>query len=98
MYKGSKIEWDNDECAQTLERPLRTRQENIQPKKNAAPSMNRFQLLNMEDDENESQDDADENDSSGITLPSVLKASSGNVFAWESQTGQWSVLTLYRPA
>ncbi|KAF8865820.1 hypothetical protein BDZ45DRAFT_796076 [Acephala macrosclerotiorum] len=76
IYKGSKIEWDNDECAAPLERPLQTRRENLpakKKKKDTAP-VNRFQLLNMDDDENESLEDEDEIDTSGITLSSVLKA------------------------
>ncbi|KAE8451878.1 hypothetical protein EG329_002719 [Mollisiaceae sp. DMI_Dod_QoI] len=75
IYKGSKIEWDSDECAAPLERPLQARKENLPPKKKKdAPLMNRFQLLDMEDEENDSLED-DENNTSDATLPSVLKAS-----------------------
>ncbi|KUJ19842.1 uncharacterized protein LY89DRAFT_666691 [Mollisia scopiformis] len=82
IYKGSKIEWDNDECAAPLERPLQSRKENIPQKKKAAPLMNRFHLLNMDDDDNDSLDeDDDENDISGVTLPSALKASPTSIAA-----------------
>lgn len=69
-YKGSKIEWDEDECAAPLPKP-QFRQENAAPKKkDDAPIANRFHLLNMDDSESGSLDD-DEFDNSGITLSSV---------------------------
>lgn len=78
-YKGFKIEWDIDECAAPLERPTQHRKENVPPKKKDAPPMNRFHLLNLDDDEHDEESSAlgddDEHDSSGITLPSILKAS-----------------------
>ena len=55
-YKGSKIEWDSDECAQPLERVQahRPRKEAPQPAKKALnPMSNRFHLLNLEDDDDE---------------------------------------------
>jgi hypothetical protein len=70
-YKGSKIEWDNDECAAPLEIPQQYRQENVPPKKKDAPLMNRFQLLNMDDD-----DEDDEHDTSGLSFPTVMSATS----------------------
>ena len=75
-YKGSKIEWDIDECAAVLDRPLQYRKEN-QPakKKQEALLMNRFHLLNMDDTEDGSLED-DNHDTSGITLPTGLSTSS----------------------
>ncbi|TVY64262.1 Negative regulator of differentiation [Lachnellula suecica] len=68
-YKGSKIEWDYDECAAPLQVPPKYQKENIQPKKKDAP-LNRFHLLNMDDD------DDDELDSSGLSLPTFLSGTS----------------------
>ncbi|KAH6684129.1 hypothetical protein B0J14DRAFT_526584 [Halenospora varia] len=77
-YKGSKIEWDNDECAAPLEKP-KYQQENVAPKKKKdAPVMNRFQLLNMEDEDGSIEDD--EHDTSGLSFPTVMTAATG-VFA-----------------
>ena len=54
-YKGTKIEWDVDECAQPfVVPPPKARREAPQPKK--APIANRFQLLNL-DDEDEDEDE-----------------------------------------
>jgi hypothetical protein len=55
-YKGTKIEWDVDECAQPYA-PVapKPRREVSQPKK-VPVAANRFQLLNIDDDD----DDEDE--------------------------------------
>lgn len=71
-YKGSKIEWDNDECAAPIDRPLHPRKESIPTKKKDAPLMNRFQLLNMDGSEDRSDD---ENDTSGITITTTMTSS-----------------------
>ncbi len=78
-YKGSKIEWDNDECVAPLEKPLQTRKENVPPKKKDAPLMNRFQLLNLDGPDDDSE--ADDHDVSGITLPTAMTASTLSVVA-----------------
>ena len=78
-YKGSKIEWDTDECAAPLERPLQTRKENIPPKKKDPPLMNRFQLLNLDGTDDDSE--VDDHDASGITLPTAMIASTFGVVA-----------------
>jgi len=59
-YKGSKIEWDADECAQPLERaqPRWAPRERAPPvKKPLNPMANRFHLLNLDD-----QGDGDESE------------------------------------
>ena len=57
-YKGTKIEWDVDECAQPyVLAPPKPRREAPQPKKAAAVA-NRFQLLNMDDNEEEDKSSA----------------------------------------
>jgi hypothetical protein len=71
-YKGSKIEWDNDDCAAALEKPIPARKENLPTKKKDPPLMNRFQLLNM-DGTDGSEDD--EHDPSGITLATAMTSS-----------------------
>lgn len=79
-YKGFKIEWDGDECASTLERPVKTRNENVPPKKKKdAPLMNRFQLLNMDGSEDGTEED--DNDTSVVTLPTLITPSTASVFA-----------------
>lgn len=60
-YKGCKIDWDEDECAAPLQRPLQSRTENISPKENNPHLKNRFQLLNL-DTEDDTQDDHDANE------------------------------------
>ncbi|KAK1750670.1 hypothetical protein QBC47DRAFT_393206 [Echria macrotheca] len=51
-YKGTKIDWDVDECAQPYAMPSpRARKVAIPNRKAATAISNRFQLLNLEDDE-----------------------------------------------
>jgi hypothetical protein len=54
-YKGSKIEWDVDECELPLEKIETSHppKENVPPKKALNPMANRFQLLNLEDDDDD---------------------------------------------
>ncbi|KAK0753076.1 hypothetical protein B0T18DRAFT_395935 [Schizothecium vesticola] len=53
-YKGTKIEWDVDECAQPfVVPPPKPRREAPQPKK--APIANRFQLLNIDDEDEDEE-------------------------------------------
>ncbi|KAH6698972.1 hypothetical protein BKA61DRAFT_621766 [Leptodontidium sp. MPI-SDFR-AT-0119] len=77
-YKGAKIEWDSDECAGPLQRPYQSR-ENLPVKKkkeNAAPK-NRFELLNLDDDDDEADSAEDDNlDHSGVSLPNEVSVSS----------------------
>ncbi|KAK7737014.1 hypothetical protein SLS53_006770 [Cytospora paraplurivora] len=57
-YKGSRIDWDVDECAQPYEQPAqaRPRKDNLAAKKADAMTMaNRFHLLNLEDDGDEDE-------------------------------------------
>ncbi len=69
-YKGSKIGWDNDECAAPLERPMPVIKDIKPPKaKKEAPVMNRFQLLNMDDTEDGSVDD---DETSGIPITTAI--------------------------
>lgn len=68
-FKGSKIEWDADECANPIEkvRVHRPRQEPVPVKKGLNPMANRFQLLNIEDDEDENISSFPADISVGIT-------------------------------
>ncbi|KAK3944258.1 hypothetical protein QBC46DRAFT_172450 [Diplogelasinospora grovesii] len=53
-YKSSKIEWGPDECSQSYERlPPRQRKEPPPPPRKVSSATNRFQLLNIEDDDEE---------------------------------------------
>ena len=69
VYKGSKIEWDVDECSSPIEKPLQPRRENLPPKKKDAPPMNRFHLLNLDGTDDDSQGETDELDISGVPIP-----------------------------
>ena len=51
-YKGKKINYDVDECAQPYPQPaLKPRKEAAPPKKSFAAVPNRFHLLNLDDGE-----------------------------------------------
>lgn len=65
-----KIDWDDDECAAPLVRPQQPRREDGPKKKNDAPLMNRFHLLNMDGSEEE-----EDHDHSGLTFPSTTFSS-----------------------
>ena len=55
-YKGTKIDWDVDECAQPyVLAPLKATKQTPQPKK--ATVANRFQLLNIDDNDDDDDDD-----------------------------------------
>ena len=57
-YKGSKIDWDVDECAQPLEFPTQAKaRKDIQPAEKASGKTmaNRFHLLDLEDDGDENE-------------------------------------------
>lgn len=62
-YKGSKIEWDSDECAQPLEviqKPsLPKAQNTANMKKPLVHIRNRFATLRLDDDDDESDDKFD---------------------------------------
>ncbi|ROT42776.1 hypothetical protein SODALDRAFT_319380 [Sodiomyces alkalinus F11] len=61
-YKGSKIEWDSDECAQPI--PAARPKPRTQPapaKQGLNPLANRFQLLGLDDD-------SDDEDEDGVAL------------------------------
>ena len=75
-YKGSKIDWDDDECAAPLEKPQVTRRDNVQPKKKDAPVMNRFQLLNMD-----SAEDSEDEETSALAFQTALLPSTLGVVA-----------------
>lgn len=75
-YKGSKIEWDEDECAGPLLKPIQFNKENIPPKKkNDAPMLNRFHLLNMDGAESGSLHEEEEKSISGLTFQSAMPPS-----------------------
>ena len=86
-YKGMKIEWYPDECSKPLAKmqyaPKKVKQAAAQPKKFASV-MNRFQMLNMDGTENESEETDEE--------PTVLSDfSSMNL---SSQKSPWKPLTV----
>ncbi|ROW12113.1 hypothetical protein VMCG_00378 [Cytospora schulzeri] len=57
-YKGCKIDWDSDECAQPFEQltQAKSRKDNPPAKKTNGKTMaNRFHLLNLEDDGDEDE-------------------------------------------
>ncbi len=58
-YKGSKIDWDVDECAQPFDPVpiVKPKKEPAPPKKAPSATRNRFQLLNLDDDGDEEEDE-----------------------------------------
>lgn len=74
-YKGYKIDWYNDECAAPLEAPA-PRKNSIPTKKKDAPIMNRFHLLNIDDEEGTGSEE-DDHDTSGITIATAMTPSLG---------------------
>lgn len=62
IYKGMKIQWYPDDCAQPLPERYRTPKKDYLPqpaKKPSAPT-NRFQMLDMDGTEDGTEDDSDE--------------------------------------
>ena len=73
-YKGMRIEWYPDECAQPLPKmQFAPKRENVQqlPKK-PQPMVNRFQMLNMDGTEDGSEEDK-EDDPAALTGLSALR-------------------------
>ena len=62
VYKGMRIEWYADECAQPLPKIQHTpKKENVpQPAKKLNPMINRFEMLNMDGTEDGEDDGSDE--------------------------------------
>ena len=61
-YKGMRIEWYPDECAQPLPKTESlSKKENTTPAKKLSPMVNRFQMLNIDGTEDGS-DSANEED------------------------------------
>ncbi|KAK7938110.1 uncharacterized protein PG986_014978 [Apiospora aurea] len=61
-YKGSKIDWDLDECAQPLrveQKPPPPKPQRIPSPKKPAVSINRFATLRLDDEDDESDDKFD---------------------------------------
>lgn len=69
MYKGMKIEWFSDECALPVaKQPWTPRKENNpQPAKRPNTAVNRFQLLNLDGTEDDS-DDGNTEDKDNTTM------------------------------
>lgn len=67
IYKGMRIEWYPDECAQPLPRMqyLPKKESATQPTKKVNPMVNRFQMLNMDGTENGDEDSSDEESTDG---------------------------------
>lgn len=62
VYKGMKIEWYPDECAQPLPKVQHVPKKESVPvtSKKLNPMVNRFQMLNMDGTEDGSEDDEDD--------------------------------------
>ena len=71
-YKGMRIEWYPDECAQPLPKvQIAPKKETVQqPPEKPQPSMNRFQMLNMDGTEDGSEEDEEDG-------PAVIAGISG---------------------
>ncbi|KAL8790812.1 MAG: hypothetical protein Q9213_000436 [Squamulea squamosa] len=87
MYRGMRIEWYPDECALSLPKMENTtRREMVPaPKPKQAPMVNRFQMLNMDDNVTEEESSyGDAEDDTMTTGFSPLKGSRRN--QWELST------------
>ncbi|RDW89639.1 hypothetical protein BP6252_01671 [Coleophoma cylindrospora] len=63
VYKGLRIEWDNDDCAAPLARPEHASRKPSPPaRKKATPPNNRFELLELDGSEDGSQKGRESND------------------------------------
>ena len=73
MYKGMRIEWYPDECAQpVLKTPYLPRKENMQRStKKSNAITNRFQMLNMDGTEDGTDDASDEET---VDIPAELRS------------------------
>lgn len=62
VYKGMRIEWYADECAQPLPKmPQPPKKENVaQPMKKVSTTVNRFQMLNLDGTEDGSEEEDEE--------------------------------------
>lgn len=69
MYKGMRIEWYPDECAQPLPRIQHApKKENApQPTKKVNPMVNRFQMLNMDGTEDGDEASSDEESTDALS-------------------------------
>ncbi|ESZ93017.1 hypothetical protein SBOR_6588 [Sclerotinia borealis F-4128] len=71
-YKGSKIEWGHDECAAPLERRQSVHSDNPPATKKKTPLVNRFQLLNIDREEDVSESEIENMVTSVMqTIPQV---------------------------
>ncbi|KAH6661352.1 hypothetical protein BKA67DRAFT_550948 [Truncatella angustata] len=73
-YKGSKIEWDTDECEQPLEtvpRQSHPKPQQELPKKPIVKTRNRFATLRLDDDDNAETDDIFDS-SAEFDMPSTV--------------------------
>ena len=67
-YKGMRIEWYPDECAQPLPKTQHApKKENTTSAKKFSPMVNRFQMLNIDGTEDGSESANEEDDSTGFT-------------------------------
>ena len=78
-YKGMRIEWYPDECSQPLPKMQNApKKENIprpQPK-NLTSAMNRFQMLNIDNDETEDGSEETDEESTVLSNTSSMKINS----------------------
>ncbi|KAL8772341.1 MAG: hypothetical protein Q9209_002553 [Squamulea sp. 1 TL-2023] len=87
MYRGMRIEWYPDECALPLPKMANTTRKEMvpPPKPKQAPMVNRFQMLNVDDDVTEDESSVgDAEDDTMTTGFSPLKGSRRN--QWELST------------
>ena len=85
-YKGMRIEWYPDECAQPLPKTQHVPKREIAPQPAKKPNLmvNRFQMLNMDGMEDEDDDGSDEETAK---VPPVLTSFSpiGHRSPWNSR-------------
>jgi hypothetical protein len=77
-YKGSRIDWDADECAAPIPRSQPASRPEIAPaKKKAPPMVNRFELLGMDGTDEGSVDD--DNEAGGVSYQTAFPVTATGV-------------------
>jgi len=77
-YKGSRIDWDADECAAPIPRSQPASRQEIAPaKKKAPPMVNRFELLGMDGTDEGSVDD--DNEAGGVSYQTAFPVTATGV-------------------
>lgn len=86
VYKGMRIEWYPDECAQPLPKIQYTpKKETVQPAPKKSQPVNRFDVLNMDGTEDGDEDGSDEEESAEATSLEDFSAPINHRSPWNAR-------------